>query len=74
MKFNDFFEIEKYIQVAYLEYRERQQAYFQTQFIIIFLLGQKLISTLTKTVTFPSFEKSKNEKYSESQIVNIFSQ
>ena len=50
-----FFEIEKYIQVAYLEYRERQQAYFQIQFIIIFLLGQKLISTLTKTVTFPSF-------------------
>ena len=24
MKFNDPFEIEKYIQVAYLEYRDRQ--------------------------------------------------
>ena len=33
MKFNDLFEIEKYIEVAYLEHRERQQAYFQIQFI-----------------------------------------
>ena len=33
MKFNDFFENEKYIQVAYSEYRDRQQAYFQIQFI-----------------------------------------
>ena len=32
MKFNDFSEIEKYIQVALLEYRDRQQAYFQIQF------------------------------------------
>ena len=28
MKFNDQFEIEEYIQVAYLKYRDRQQAYF----------------------------------------------
>ena len=27
MKFNDLFEIEKYIQVAFLEYRDRHQAY-----------------------------------------------
>ena len=33
MKFNDLFEIEKYIQVRYLAYRDRQQAYFQIQFI-----------------------------------------
>ena len=33
MKFNDLFEIEKYIQVTYLEYRDRQQSYFQIQFI-----------------------------------------
>ena len=32
MKFNDLFEIEKHIQEAYLEYRDRQQAYFQFQF------------------------------------------
>ena len=64
----------KSIYKLHIENRERQKAYFQTQFIIIFLLGQKLISTLTKTVTFPSFEKSKNENYTESQTVNIFSQ
>ena len=64
----------KSIYKLHIENRERQKAYFQTQFIIIFLLGQKLISTLTKTVTFPSFEKSKNEKYTKSQTVNIFSQ
>ena len=33
MKFNDLFEIEKYIQVRYLEYKDRQQAYFEIQFI-----------------------------------------
>ena len=33
MKFNDLFEIEKYIQVVYLQYRDRQEAYFQIQFI-----------------------------------------
>ena len=33
MKFNDPFEIEKYTQLAYLEYRDRQQAYFQIQII-----------------------------------------
>ena len=32
MKFNDLSEIEKYIQVAYLEYGDRQQAYLQIQF------------------------------------------
>ena len=33
IKFNDPFEIEKYIPAGYLEYRDRQQAYFQIQFI-----------------------------------------
>ena len=33
MRFNDIFEIEKSIQEAYLEYRDRKQAYFQFQFI-----------------------------------------
>ena len=28
MKFRDLYELEKYLQVAYLEYRARQQAYF----------------------------------------------
>ena len=32
MKFRDLYEFEKYLQVAYLEYRDRKQAYFQLQF------------------------------------------
>ena len=35
MKFRYIYEIEKYIQVAYLEYRDQQQLYFQAQFIRI---------------------------------------
>ena len=31
MKFRLLYELEKYLQVAYLEYRDRQQAYFQLQ-------------------------------------------
>ena len=33
MKFKDLYELEKYLQVAYLEYRDRQQAYFQLLFV-----------------------------------------
>ena len=33
MKFRDLYELAKYLQVAYLEYRDRQQAYFQLQFV-----------------------------------------
>ena len=33
MKFRDLYELEKYLQVAYVEYRDRQQAYFQLQFV-----------------------------------------
>ena len=33
MKFRDLCELEKYLQVAYLEYRDRQQAHFQLQFV-----------------------------------------
>ena len=33
MKFNDLFETEKYIQVAYLENRDKQQSYFQIEFV-----------------------------------------
>ena len=35
LKFRYIFEIEKYIQAAYLEYREKQQLYFQVRFIRI---------------------------------------
>ena len=33
MKFRDLYELEKCLQVAYLEYRDRQQAYLQLQFV-----------------------------------------
>ena len=33
MKFRDLYELEKYLQEAYLEYRDRQQVYFQLQFV-----------------------------------------
>ena len=33
MKFRDFYELNKYLQVAYLEYGDRQQPYFQLQFV-----------------------------------------
>ena len=35
LKIRYIFEIEKNIQVAYLEYRDQQQLYFQEQFIRI---------------------------------------
>ena len=33
MKFSDLYKLEKYFQVVYLEYRDRQQAYFQIKFV-----------------------------------------
>ena len=33
MKFRDLYKLEKYVQVADLEYRGRQQAYFQLEFV-----------------------------------------
>ena len=33
LKFSDLYELEKYLQVPYLEYRDRQQAYFRLQFV-----------------------------------------
>ena len=33
MKFRYLYDLEKYLQVAYLEYRDRQQAYFQFELV-----------------------------------------
>lgn len=35
LKFKNIYEVEKYIQVHYLEYRERESTYFQLQFLEI---------------------------------------
>ena len=52
MKFNDPFEIEKYIQVAYLEYRDRQQAYFKILFIEV------TVGSIEKTEIYLQFAKN----------------
>ena len=52
MKFNDLLEIEKYIQVAYLEYRDRQQVYFQIQFIKV------TVGSIEKTEIYLQFAKN----------------
>ena len=35
LKFSDLMEVEKYIQVFYLEYRSLEQSYFQLQFVYV---------------------------------------
>ena len=35
LKFRYIFEIEKYVQVTYLEFKDKQRLYFQGQFIIL---------------------------------------
>ena len=57
MKFNDLFEIEKYIQVAYLEYRDRQQAYFQIQFIEV------TVGSIEKTEIYLQFAKNARREH-----------
>ena len=52
MKFNDLSEIEKYIQVASLEYRDRQQAYFPIQFIEV------TVGSIEKTEIYLEFAKN----------------
>ena len=57
MKFNDLFEIEKYIQVAYLEYRDRQQAYFQIQFTEV------TVGSIEKTEIYSQFAKNARREH-----------
>ena len=57
MKFNDFSEIEKYIQVALLEYRDRQQAYFQIQFTEV------TVGSIEKTEIHLQFAKNVRRKH-----------
>ena len=62
MKFIDLFEIEKYIQVAYLEYRDRQQAYFQIQFIEV------TVGSTEKTEIYLQF--AKNARHEHNRILS----
>ena len=57
MKFNDLFDIEKCIQVAYLEYRDRQQAYFQIQFMEV------TVGSIEKTEIYLQFAKNARREH-----------
>ena len=57
IKFNDLFEIEKYIQVPYLEYRDRQQAYFQIQFIEV------AVGSIEKTEIYLQFPENARREH-----------
>ena len=63
IKFNDLFEIEKYIQVAYLD---RQQAYFQIQFIEV------TVGSIEKTEIYLQFAKNARREHDKehSKIIN----
>ena len=56
MKFNVLFEIEKYIQ-AHLEYRDRQKAYFQIQFIEV------IVGSIEKTEIYLHFAKNAGREH-----------
>ena len=48
LKFSYIFEIEKYIQVAYLEFRDKQQIYFQAQFVRLRTEAIDMLSIFSK--------------------------
>ena len=50
MKFRDHHELEKYLQVAYLESRDRQQAYFQLQFLEVIMGSNEKVEINSKYV------------------------
>ena len=65
LKFRYIFEIEKYIQVVYLEFRDKQQTYFQAQFIT---LRAEAIDTLS---IFPKHKNSIRRKNYQNNSTNI---
>ena len=50
IKFKHLYELEKYLQVAYLEYRDRQQAYFQLEFVGVNLGSNGKVNIYTQYV------------------------
>ena len=59
LKFRYVFEIEKYIQVAYLEYRDQQQLHFQAHFIKIKTEAIEVMSICSK------YKKSVKRNYNQ---------
>ena len=50
MKFKGLYELEKYLQVAYLQYRDRQKAYFQLQFVEVNVGSNEKVDTYSQYV------------------------
>ena len=50
LKFRDIYELEKYLQVAYLEYRDRQQAYFHLQFVEVNVRSNEKVDIYSRYV------------------------
>ena len=50
MKFRNLYELDKYLQVAYLEYRDKQQAYFQLQFVEVNVRSSEKVEIYTQHV------------------------
>ena len=74
LKFRYIFEIKKYIQVAYLEFRDKQQMYFQAQFIRLKTEAIDMLSIFSKhknSIRRKNYQKNstkickKKEIYSE---------
>ena len=49
-KFRDLYELEKYLLVAYLEYTERQQTYFQLQFVEVSVRSNKKVGIYSQCI------------------------
>ena len=50
MKFGDLYELEKYLQVTYLENRDRQQASFLLQFVEVNVISNEKVDIYSRYV------------------------
>ena len=69
MKFESLLEIEQYIQVIYLEYKDKSQSYFQVQFINVDIdanVGHNILSYYQKVNRRLNYQKSA-EKINEAR-------
>ena len=81
LKFSYIFEIEKYIQVAYLEFRDKQQMYFQAQFIrlkteaidmLSIFLNTRTVSRVKITKTIQLIFVKGKEKFILKSLVHLY--
>ena len=81
LKFRYIFEIEKYIQVAYLEFRDKQQMYFQAQFIrlkteaidmLSIFLNTRTVSRVKITKTIQLIFVKGKEKFILKSLVHLY--